>query len=174
MVEQPPRREPAEHAAVTPAQILLAVDVGLHTGLALFDDAARLLWYRSHHLADPQKLKRLVAKLLRSPPRPTHIYLEGGGPLADIWLRAADSSGLTPVQLQAQQWRQRLFHARQHSSGSIAKQQADRMARDVIAALGDKNPTGLRHDTAEAVLLGLYALLDLGWLDSWPPTKEKK
>lgn len=174
MPEQPPRREQADQAAVTPAQILLAVDVGLRTGLALFDGDARLLWYRSHHLADPQKLKRLVAKLLRTPPRPTHIYLEGGGPLANIWLREGDSLGLNPVQLQAEQWRQRLFHARQHSSASIAKQQADRMARDVITALGGKNPTGLRHDTAEAVLLGLYALLDLGWLDSWPPTQEKK
>ena len=151
---------------------LLAVDVGLHTGLALYNRDCRLLWYRSHHLADQQKLKRLIAKLLRSTPLPTHIYLEGGGPLAELWQREAVKLERDLVQLQADRWRQRLFYARQHKNSGVAKQQAREMAARVIHLLGNKKPTGLRHDTAEAILVGLYGLLDLGWLERWPPTKE--
>lgn len=159
-------------SADQPAAHLLAVDAGLHTGLALYNCSSRLLWYRSHHLADQQKLKRLIAALLRSAPQPTHIYLEGGGPLAELWQREALRLGRVFVQLQASTWREQLFYARQHPSGRVAKQQALQMATSVIDHLGHKKPTGLRHDTAEAILIGLYGLLDLGWLEHWPPTKE--
>jgi len=150
---------------------LLAVDVGLHTGLALYDDGSRLLWYRSHHLATPAKLRRMVAALLRQPPRPTHIYLEGGGPLADIWSREATKLELNINQVAAETWRSRLLLARQQKSGGQAKKEADLLARRVIAERGGKKPRQLRHDTAEAILLGLYALLDLGWLECWPDNR---
>jgi len=153
-------------------EYLLAVDAGLHTGLALYSRDSQLLWYRSHHLADQQKLKRLVATLLRSSPQPTHIYLEGGGPLAELWQREALKLERAFVQLHAAQWREKLFYTRQHPSGRVAKQQALKMATGVIDHLSHKKPTGLRHDTAEAILIGLYGLLDLGWLGCWPPKKE--
>jgi ferredoxin-NADP reductase len=150
---------------------LLAVDVGLHTGLAFFDESARLLWYRSHHLSTPQKLKKIIAKLLRDSPRPTHIYLEGGGPLADLWRRDAERLGITVSQVQAEQWRGRLLYPRQHLSGAMAKREAGDLARQAIHRLGGKKPTQLRHDTAEAILVGLYALLELGWLEDWPTNR---
>ncbi len=152
---------------------LLAVDVGLHTGLALFSADARLLWYRSHHIASPAKLKKVIGKLLRDTPRPTHLLLEGGGPLAELWLREAEKLAVKAEQIHAQQWREQLFFARQHRSGPQAKREADGLARQVIERLGSKKPTSLRHDTAEAVLIGLYGLLELGWLPSWPPQTEK-
>lgn len=144
---------------------LLAVDVGLHTGLAFFDDNGRLLWYRSHHLSAPAKLKKMAGTLLRLPPEPTHIYLEGGGPLADIWLREAGKLALPVYRVTAEQWRTRFFHARQHKNGGMAKKQAEGLARIVIRRLGGRNPTRLRHDTAEAILIGYYGLQELGWLD---------
>ncbi len=152
---------------------LLAVDIGLHTGLALYSEAGELLWYRSHHLSSPAKLKRVVGKLLRETPQPTHLYLEGGGPLAELWLKEAEKLGISCQQIHAQQWRERLFYARQHRSGPQAKREADGLARAVIEQLGSKRPTRLRHDTAEAILVGLYGLLQLGWLSSWPPEGEK-
>jgi len=147
---------------------LLAVDVGLHTGLALFSADPRLLWYRSHHLSSPAKLKNVIGKILREPPRPTHLLLEGGGPLANLWLVEAEKLGINARQIHAQQWREQLFYDRQHRSGSQAKREADGLARQAITQLGGKNPTTLRHDTAEAILIGLYGLLQLDWLDSWP------
>lgn len=147
---------------------LLAVDVGLHTGLALFNDDARLLWYRSHHLPNPQKLKKFIAKLLRDTPHPTHIYLEGGGPLADLWIKDAEHLAIKVRQIQAEQWRKKLLFPRQHLSGPQAKREAGNLARQAIVDLGGKKPTHLRHDTAEAILVGLFGLLELGWLESWP------
>jgi len=147
---------------------LLAVDVGLHTGLALFSEEAKLLWYRSHHISSPAKLKKVIGKLLRDEPRPSHLLLEGGGPLADLWLCEAEKLAISSRQIHAQQWREQLFYARQHRSGSQAKREADGLARQVIEQLGGKKPTSLRHDTAEAILIGLYGLLQLGWLGHWP------
>lgn len=151
-----------------PTGYLLAVDVGLHTGLAFFDETTRLHWYRSHHLANPQKLKKIIAKLLRTPPGPTHIYLEGGGQLADLWTREADKLSIAVRQIQAEQWRKRLFFPRQYPNGSRAKREAREVARRIITECGGKKPTHLRHDTAEAILIGLFGLLELGWLDCWP------
>lgn len=147
---------------------LLAVDVGLHTGLALFSENAELLWYRSHHLSSAAKLKKVINKLLREPPAPTHLLLEGGGPLAELWLAEAAKLNINSRQIHAQQWREQLFYARQHRSGSQAKREAGNLARQVIEQLGSKKPTALRHDTAEAILIGLYGLLQLGWLKNWP------
>lgn len=152
---------------------LLAVDIGLHTGLALFSSEGELLWYRSHHLPSPAKLKKLIASLLRQPPRPTLLYLEGGGYLAEIWLKEAERLGLQVHQIQAEHWRRRLFYRRQHSTRSQAKKEADSAAREVIRILGKKNPTSLRHDAAEAVLIGLFGLLEQQWLVDWPPQTTK-
>lgn len=157
-----------------PTHHLLSVDVGLHTGLALFSEHPRLLWYRSHHIASPAKLKKMIGKLLRETPQPTHLYLEGGGPLAELWLREAEKLAIRTEQIHAQQWRERLFYDRQHRSGSQAKKEADGLARQVIEQLGGKKPTTLRHDTAEAILIGLYGLLQLGWLGDWPPSGDTK
>ena len=90
-------------------QYLLAVDVGLHTGLALFSEDAELLWYRSHHISSPAKLKKVAGKLLRDAPRPSHLLLEGGGPLADLWLNEAEKLAIDSRQIHAQQWREQLF-----------------------------------------------------------------
>lgn len=163
---------PSPCATALPEDYLLAVDAGLYTGLALFSRSGQLLWYRSHHPADRNKLKRLAAKLLRTPPVPTHIYLEGGGPLAEIWKREADKLQRTFVRIHAEAWREQLFHARQHRTGTAAKQQAQKAARKMIEHLGKNKPTSLRHDTAEAILIGIYGLIELGWLERLPTIKE--
>ena len=147
---------------------LLAVDVGLRTGLAMFAEPAQLLWYRSQHLGDPAKLKKMVGRLLREPPRPTHLYLEGGSRLAEIWKREAGSLAIAVHQVQAEAWRQRLFYMRQQGRRALVKHEAGKLARQVITACGGKKPTSLRHDAAEAILTGFFGLLELGWIDSWP------
>lgn len=158
----------AVQAGSDKSERLLAVDVGLQTGLAMFAEPAHLLWYRSQHLADPIKLKKLIRGLLREPPRPNHLFLEGGGRLADLWQREAQHLGIVVHEVQAEDWRRRLFYARQRGRRALAKQEADKLARQVITACGGKQPTSLRHDAAEAILTGFYGLLKLGWIDGWP------
>ena len=41
-------------------------------------------------------------------------------------------------------------------------------ARAVIEWSGAKRPTSLRHDAAEAILIGLWGALELGWLAELP------
>jgi hypothetical protein len=148
-------------------ETLLAVDCGLKLGLALFQAPDQLLWYRSQHLASPAKLKRFIYGLLCQQPSPSRILLEGGGELAELWRREAKKHDILFQQLQAHQWRKSLLFARQFSSGDVAKRNADPLARQVIERLGKKNPTSLRHDAAEAILIGLYGLLEYGWLQEW-------
>lgn len=95
--------------------------------------------------------------------------LEGGGPVADVWEREAARRGLPVLRVAAEDWRERLLYAREQRSGPQAKGAADGLARKVIDWSGAARPTSLRHDAAEAILLGLWALLEVGWLEAVPP-----
>ena len=148
---------------------LLAVDLGLLTGLALYGGDGRLCWYRSHNLGNTARLKRAVPSLLRGDGAPpTHLVLEGSGQLAEIWARAAEKRGLEVRLISAETWRRRLLYQRQQRSGKEAKRNADDLARRVIRWSDAPAPTSLRHDAAEAILAGLWGVLELGWLAELP------
>jgi hypothetical protein len=147
---------------------LLAVDVGLRTGLALYGQDGRLLMYRSHNFGNAARLRRGVQSLLRDLPDLAWLIMEGGGPLADIWEHEAGRRQVAVRRISAEDWRERLMYPRQHRNRSQAKQSADALARKVIMWLAAHRPTSLRHDAAEAVLIGLWGLLDVGWLKSLP------
>ena len=95
--------------------------------------------------------------------------VEGGGPLATIWLREAERRGLATRRIAAEDWRNRFFYPRDQRGRARAKQKAIDLARQVIEWSGAPRPTSLRHDAAEAILIGLWAVLEVGWLTS-PPT----
>jgi hypothetical protein len=137
---------------------LLAVDGGLRTGLALFARDGSLLWYRSHHLANRAHLKRAVRQILGDLPGLQWLAVEGGGTLAEIWLKEAERRGIAAQRVQAERWRAALLLPRQQRSGRQAKQVADDLARSIIARSGAARPTALRHDAAEAILIGWWAL----------------
>lgn len=158
----------SQNLSQNPQEHLLAVDVGLRTGLALFADNGRLLWYRSHHLPSGSSLKRFILHVLDTPPRPTRLILEGSGSLADSWIRAAERRKLPLRQIQAEEWRKTFLLPRQQHNAQLAKQNAIKIASRIIANLSDRQPTALRHDTAEAVLVGTFGLLELGWLEKLP------
>jgi hypothetical protein len=46
---------------------------------------------------------------------------------------------------------------------------AAQLARNVIEWSGARRPTSLRHDAAEAILIGLWGVLSAGWLRALPP-----
>ncbi|MBU1003640.1 MAG: hypothetical protein KKE73_14090 [Proteobacteria bacterium] len=147
---------------------LLAVDLGLRTGLALYGPDGRLIWYRSHNFGTQGRLKRGAHGILNNIPDLNILALEGGGALADLWSREGDKRGLTVRRVTAENWRQQLLLPRQQTSGAKAKQHADELARRVIDWSGAPRPTSLRHDAAEAILVGLWAVLDAGWLSQLP------
>lgn len=149
---------------------LLAVDLGLRTGLALYGSDGRLRWYRSQNFGARARLKKGIYTLLRGTPGITHIVLEGGGDLAQLWIKEALRRGLDVRRIDAHQWRTALMLPREQRSGTLAKAHADVWARRVIAWSGAATPTSLRHDAAEAIMIGLWGVQTLGWIpkDAFP------
>ncbi len=148
---------------------LLAVDLGLRTGLALYGQDGRLAWYRSHNFGSRERLRRGAHGLLLAEPDLTRLVLEGGGPIADVWAREGARRGLAVRVIDAAVWREPLLLPRERTTGALAKRHAGELARRVIAWSGLPGPTALRHDAAEAVLAGLWGVLDAGWLPAPPP-----
>ncbi len=151
-----------------PPPTLLAVDLGLRTGLALFGRDGRLIRYRSQNFGARNRLKRGAYGLLRSESNVERVVLEGGGDLADVWAREAERQGIRARIIQAETWRRELLLPREQRTGKDAKAHSDTLARAVITWSGAKSPTSLRHDAAEAILVGLWGVLACGWLSELP------
>jgi len=149
---------------------LLAVDLGLRTGLALYGQDGRLIWYRSRNFGTATRLGRGVHELLGGLPELAWLVLEGGGRLAGTWEREAERRGIRMLRTSAEEWRAKLLLPRERRSGLRAKRFAGDLARQVIAWSGARRPTSLRHDAAEAILVGLWGVLAVGWLRA-PPSE---
>lgn len=152
---------------------LLAVDAGLRAGFALYGEESRLRWYRSRNYGSIGRLKKAAYGLVGELDGLAHLVVEGGGPAADPWLREAERRGIPALQLHAPTWRELLLLSRDRRSGSDAKDRADVLARRVIEWSQAPRPTSLRHDAAEAILIGLWAVVDVGWLDGVPETVRR-
>ena len=147
---------------------LLAVDLGLRSGLALYGNDGRLCWYRSHNFGSAGRMQRGAYTILNDIPALTWLVLEGSGQLDRVWLKEARRRELEFLQISAETWRPVLLHPRHQRSGKSAKQHADRLARAVIEWSGAPRPTSLRHDAAEAILIGLWGVIEIGWLAEVP------
>lgn len=147
---------------------LLGVDLGLRTGLALYGEAGRLIWYRSRHFGTTSQLRGGISAILNELPDLSWLVLEGGNAYGDIWRREADRRGIEVLQIDAKVWRGQFLYAREQQSGEGAKRHAGELARQVIAWSAAPRPTALRHDTAEAILIGLWGALAVGLLPVLP------
>lgn len=147
---------------------LLSVDLGLKTGLALYGSDGRLKWYRSQNYASPRQLKSAAYGIFNDNRGISALVLEGGGRLADIWIKEAHRRNMTLFQISAETWRRQFLYRRQQRSGKQAKKNAETLARNVIKWSGAKQPTSLRHDAAEAILAGLWGVLQMGWIIRLP------
>jgi hypothetical protein len=150
---------------------LLAVDLGVRTGLALYGEDGRLRWYRSHNFGNAARLRKAVPGLLDEGEDLAYLVVEGGGALAHAWAKEAAAREIEVRWVSAEEWRHLLFYPREHRSGEMAKRRAEEMARKVIDWSGARKPTSLRHDAAEAVLVGLWAVVQVGWLPELPVTR---
>jgi hypothetical protein len=147
---------------------LLAVDLGLRTGLALYGRSGRLVWYRSKHFGSRERLRRGAWGILAGIPDLEWLVLEGDRALAGIWEREAKGRNIASRRVRPEVWRSRLLTRREQSSGLRAKRSADGVARKIIEWSGAPRPTSLRHDAAEAIVIGFWGVLELGWLKQIP------
>ena len=143
---------------------LLAVDLGLKTGLAVFGDDGRLVRYRSQNYGTITRLKRAAWGELAEVEALAALAVEGDAALARVWAKAAEKRGAARVfQIQAHDWRPALLAERDRRTGADAKAAADVLARAIIAQSGLPRPKALRHDAAEAICIGAWACRELGW-----------
>lgn len=147
---------------------LLAIDLGIKTGLALYGPNGRLCWYRSKNYGTAATLRRGANTLLNGLPDLSLIVIEGSGSLATIWEREAERRSLPIKKISAEQWRNALLYPREQHTGLQAKHYADDLARRIIAWSGIPRPASLRHDTAEAILIGFWAVMEVGLLKELP------
>lgn len=158
-------RETARHDADA---TLLAVDAGLRAGLALYGADGRLRWYRSRNYGSMARLKKAAYGIVGEVEGLARVVVEGGGGPSEPWLKEAERRAIPGIRIHAEAWRPSLLLSRDRRTGSDAKEQADTLARRVIEWSGAARPTSLRHDAAEAILLGLWAVVEAGWLDAVP------
>lgn len=149
-------------------EALLAVDLGLRAGLALFGRDGRLLWARSHNFGARSRMRRGIGGMLDQVEGLAWVYAEGDRSLGDLWLNEAARRGARGRIFGAEAWRARLLLPREQRHGGDAKEAAGVLARRVFAWSGLPAPKSLRHDAAEAVLIGLFGVLEQGWLDAPP------
>lgn len=150
---------------MTPAQLdqvrLLAIDLGLRCGWAAFDGNGRLLGYGSRHFGNRAALRKAIPQILGEYPRLAQLVVEGGGELFPPWEKEAGRRGVPVTQVTGEVWRGSMLTPSQRRSGEDAKAAADEVARGVIEDSGAKRPTSLRHDAAEAILVGAWAFRPL-------------
>jgi len=152
----------------TPEETLLAIDLGLRCGLALYGGDGRLRWYRSSHFANRAQLKKAIYGILRPIDGLSMVLMEGDRELATFWRKLADKWEIPCKTIGAEVWREQLLLKREQTSGQVAKETADQMARAVISWSDLPSPTSLRHDAAEAILIGLHGVIEQGWLEDVP------
>ena len=147
---------------------LLAVDLGYRTGLALYNATGRLVWHRSHNVGNAARLARAVERILDESAGVQIVLVEGDEKLARIWRRAAQRRGIRVRVVRPETWRARILLEREQRDGATAKLNARRLARDVIEWSGAPRATSPRTDAAEAILIGLWGVLEEGWLKDPP------
>ena len=148
---------------------LLAIDLGLRAGLALYGEDGRLRWYRSTNFGTRTRLRRAVPSVLDTVYDLTWLVGEGDPALFEPWEREARRRASETRWISAETWRPSLLYAREHRSRAEAKEAAGSLARRIIEWSDAPRPTSLRHDAAEAILIGLWAVIQVGWLPRLPP-----
>ncbi|MBI3925123.1 MAG: hypothetical protein HY319_06250 [Armatimonadetes bacterium] len=148
--------------------MLLAVDLGLRTGFALYSRDGRLLRYFSRSFPSRSAFRRGIRTLVSEMGALDGIVVEGSGDLLRIWQQAATSLGVPLRSIAAETWRADLLLPRERRSGAAAKQSSRVLARKVISWSGLGRPTSLLDDASEAILVGLWAVIGLGWAEPPP------
>ena len=153
---------------------LVAVDLGLRCGIAVFRrDTGALIAYRSTHFPSRTALKKAIRGILVDASPVAELVLEGDAGLAELWRREASKRPERPSVkvVAAHDWRPGTLLQRHQRNSRDAKRFAERKAREIIAAGEAPKPTSLRHDAAEAICLGAWAIAQHGRC-STPQTRQ--
>ena len=175
------------HNADNVHQLLMAVDLGLKSGVSLFNSQGKLVRYEQFHF-DRDTIQVYIAKLIREWEQdaatliPTeegtsfkvsHIAIEGGDTsLLRVWERAAPDYSL--LRVRPEEWRAELLTEKENHDGASAKAASRLIARQVVEDYGimEQHSGKFQTDVAESVLLGLYVARRLGWIEREPAVRR--
>jgi hypothetical protein len=147
-------------------QHLMSVDLGVKTGVAFFNSQGKLLWHKSQNFGNKVRLKKGIPYLLETEDPVDYLIIEGGGPLVKIWDNVLIKRNIEVIHIMADEWRHELLFNREQRSGKQAKEMALRYARNVVDNMGLKKIAVVNNDAAEAILIGLYAMQKIGWINN--------
>ena len=142
---------------------LVAIDLGLRTGIAAYDRSGTLCFARARRFPSRDRLRAAVPGLLAGLRPLCWLIVEGDAALARPWLREARMCGAKVLSVTPETWRSALMPPREFRTGAMAKHHSQRRARTLLAEAGRPPVVPLRHDAAEAALIGWWALGEVGW-----------
>lgn len=145
-------------------EFLLAVDLGVKAGFALFTSEGKLLWYRSQNFGNKTRMKKAIPGILNLDDPIDYLVIEGGGPLRKIWDQQLEKRNIEVIHIMAEDWRNDLLLDREQRKGKLAKEKAHVYAAKIIEELAEKKSGPLNTNTAEAILIGFWGLIKKGWI----------
>lgn len=142
---------------------LLAIDLGLRSGLAAFAADGTLVRYRSTNFGSRGRLRSAAWGVLSDYESLAEIVLEGDRNLAALWEKAAQKQRVAVTEVAPETWREDLFDPSEMRNAHDAKESAIALSRRYIDFCDLPSPTSLRHDAAEAICIGLWRAHQLRW-----------
>lgn len=164
-------------------EMLLAVDLGLRTGLSLYNDEGRLLRFDNFHFESSDQLLDAAKSVLSSWEdavnemensgrswKISKIAIEGGDPpLRDAWHEAATGERAV-LHVRPEEWRADLLLTKEKLDGEKAKSASRLIARQIVSDYSNCDFDGkFQTDMAESILLGLHVARRLGWIATRDP-----
>jgi len=175
-------------------QLLLAVDLGLRMGAAMFNEQGKVIRYEQFHFDCADDLHEHIPVLFENWEEEankvtdtekeierwslTHVAIEGGDvTLLDAWRSAVETDDYAALPrggrgarlhtVRPEEWRADLLTKKERTSGRKAKEAARLIARQVVGDYGFAEHEGkFKTDVAEAVTLGFHMSRRLGWMQS--------
>ena len=107
-------------------QRLLAIDLGLRTGLAVYGRDGKLVWYRSRNYGNKTRLRKAARSVIEEAGTVHVVAIEGGGDIALPWVHEIERRDIELIQVQAESWRKDLLLSRHQRNGPQAKKHVGR------------------------------------------------
>jgi hypothetical protein len=111
---------------------LLAVDLGLRLGIAVYGPDGKLRWCRSHNVGSRERLRRAIEGVLDEIHGLVFVFAEGDRHMAELWGKAAQRRGAELRLVPTDVWRHDLLYPREQRHGADAKRHALRLATNVM------------------------------------------
>ncbi|PKP23946.1 MAG: hypothetical protein CVU06_05755, partial [Bacteroidetes bacterium HGW-Bacteroidetes-22] len=123
---------------------------------------------RSQNYGSKERLGRAIRSILGQFSEPGLLVLEGGGRISTLWTTIAIRSGWSIETLHAEEWRRNLINPSEWQFTTDLKDLSVSYATIACQWGGQPVAGVLNHNTAEAILTGLWVLVKRGFITKTP------